>query len=416
MLRPTRPASVSTLWLSHGNSAVRSISAARSVNLSSNSRRHSLRNSSWSSVSLNASDIPSPLLVRPGRGKPVGATRSPAPTCRSYRRPSARALEWPAPDTRSRLGRPLVKAALLGYGYWGPNLARNLHQRLGTDWLACVDLDPGRRAEVARRYPWVRPLDEVAAVLADPEIGAVIVATPARTHASLAAQALQAGRVLMVGHTFEYNPAVTKMRALLESGQLGDLWYLHSQRVNLGRIQNDINALWSIGPHDVSIANYLIGAAPRWVSARGARYLHTELEDVVFATLGYDGGVLAHLHVSWLAPSKVRRTTVVGSRRMVVFDDLDSEAKLRVYDKGADPVQGGYGEYQFRLRTGDIHVPRTELTEPLALELEHFLECCASGARPRSDGWSGARVVAALEAAQQSLDKGGQQVEVVIGG
>src|SRR6266511_546076 len=406
MLRPTRPASVSTLWLSHGNSAVRSISAARSVNFSSNSRRHSLRNSSWSSVSLNASDIPSPLLVRPGRGKPVGATRSPAPTCRSYRRPSARALEWPAPGTPSRPGGPPVEAGTLGYGCLGSDLGRNLHQRLGTDWLACVDLDPGRRAEVARRYPWVRPLDEVAAVLADPEIGAVIVATPARTHASLAAQALeagkhvlvekplalstaeavaltrqaeQAGRVLMVGHTFEYNPAVTKMRALLESGQLGDLWYLHSQRVNLGRIQNDINALWSIGPHDVSIANYLIGAAPRWVSARGARYLHTELEDVV-------------------------------------FDDLDSEAKLRVYDKGADPVQGGYGEYQFRLRTGDIHVPRTELTEPLALELEHFLECCASGARPRSDGWSGARVVAALEAAQQSLDKGGQQVEVVIGG
>jgi predicted dehydrogenase len=336
-----------------------------------------------------------------------------------------------------------VKAALLGYGYWGPNLARNLHQRIGTDWLACVDLDPGRRAEVARRYPWVRTLDEVGGVLADPEIDAVIVATPARNHAGLAAQVLDAGKhvlvekplalstaeavaltrqaeraglVLMVGHTFEYNPAVTKMRALLESSALGDLWYLHSQRVNLGRIQSDISALWSIGPHDVSIANFLVGAAPRWVSARGARYLHTELEDVVFATLGYDGGVLAHLHVSWLDPSKVRRTTVVGSRRMVVFDDLDSEAKLRVYDKGADPVQGGYGEYQFRLRTGDINVPRTELTEPLALELEHFLECCASGARPRSDGWSGARVVAALEAAQQSLDKGGQQVEVVIGG
>ncbi len=336
-----------------------------------------------------------------------------------------------------------MKAALLGYGYWGTNLARNLHQRLGTDWLACVDLDADRRAQVARRYPWVRSLAEVGEALADPEIGAVVVATPARTHATLASQALEAGkhvlvekplalstadavaltrqaervgRVLMVGHTFEYNPAVTKMRALLESGELGDLWYLHSQRVNLGRIQNDINALWSIGPHDVSIANFLIGAAPRWVSARGARYLHTELEDVVFATLGYDGGVLAHVHVSWLDPSKVRRTTMVGSRRMVVFDDLDSEAKLRVYDKGADPVQGGYGEYQFRLRAGDIHVPRTELTEPLALELDHFLECCASGARPRSDGWSGARVVAALEAAQQSLDKAGQQVEVVVDG
>jgi len=336
-----------------------------------------------------------------------------------------------------------VKAALLGYGYWGRNLARNLHQRLGTDWAACVDLDPERRAEVARRYPWVAPLGDLGPVLADPAIEAVVVATPAASHAALTRQALdagkhvlaekplalstaeaaaltrqaeRAGRVLMVGHTFEYNPAVIKMRALLQSGELGDLWYLHSQRVNLGRIQSDINALWSIGPHDVSIANYLIGAAPRWVSARGARYLHTELEDVVFATLGYDGGVLAHLHVSWLDPSKVRRTTMVGSRRMVVFDDLDSEAKLRVYDKGADPVQGGYGEYQFRLRAGDIHVPRTEMTEPLALELDHFLECCASGSRPRSDGWSGTRVVAALEAAQQSLDKGGQQVEVVVDG
>jgi predicted dehydrogenase len=275
--------------------------------------------------------------------------------------------------------------------------------------------------------------------MSDPEVDALVVASPARTHAPLLVDAFQAGKhvlvekplalstaeavalaeaadragkVLLVGHTFEYNPAVTRMRELLEGGDLGDLWYLHSQRVNLGRIQSDINALWSIGPHDVSIANYLIGAAPRWVSARGARYLHAEVEDVVFATLGYDGGVLAHLHVSWLDPSKLRRTTVVGSRRMVVFDDLDSEAKLRVYDKGADPVSGGFGEFQFRLRRGDLHVPRTDLTEPLALELEHFLECCRTGARPRTDGWNGVRVVATLEAAQHSLDKGGVQVEV----
>jgi predicted dehydrogenase len=329
--------------------------------------------------------------------------------------------------------------ALLGYGYWGPNLARNLHMRLGRDWVACVDLDPARRAEVAHRYPWVRVLADPDDVMTDPEVDALVVASPARTHAPLLADAFQAGKhvlvekplalstaeavalaeaadraakVLLVGHTFEYNPAVTRMRALLEAGDLGDLWYLHSQRVNLGRIQTDINALWSIGPHDVSIANYLVGAAPRWVSARGARYLHAEVEDVVFATLGYDGGVLAHIHVSWLDPSKLRRTTVVGSRRMVVFDDLDSEAKLRVYDKGADPVSGGFGEFQFRLRRGDLHVPRTDLTEPLALELDHFLECCRTGARPRTDGWNGVRVVATLEAAQRSLDKGGAQVEV----
>jgi len=331
------------------------------------------------------------------------------------------------------------RVALLGYGYWGPNLARNLHMRLGRDWVACVDTDPARRAEVAHRYPWVRVLADPDEVMGDPEVDALVVASPARTHAPLLADAFQAAkhvlvekplalstaeavalaeaadranRVLLVGHTFEYNPAVTRMRELLEAGDLGDLWYLHSQRVNLGRIQSDINALWSIGPHDVSIANYLVGSAPRWVSARGARYLHAEVEDVVFATLGYDGGVLAHLHVSWLDPSKLRRTTVVGSRRMVVFDDLDSEAKLRVYDKGADPVSGGFGEFQFRLRRGDLHVPRTDLTEPLALELEHFLECCRTGARPRTDGWNGVRVVATLEAAQQSLDKGGVQVEV----
>jgi predicted dehydrogenase len=335
------------------------------------------------------------------------------------------------------------RVALLGYGYWGPNLARNLHLRLGTGWVACVDPDPARRAEVAHRYPWVRVMAEAAEVMADPQVDTLVIASPARTHAPLVADALAAGkhvlvekplalstaeavalaeaaeaagRVLAVGHTFEYNPAVTRMRELVEAGELGDLWYLHSQRVNLGRIQSDINALWSIGPHDVSIANYLVGSAPRWVSARGARYLHAEVEDVVFATLGYDDGVLAHVHVSWLDPSKLRRTTVVGSRRMVVFDDLDSEAKLRVYDKGADPVGGGFGEFQFRLRRGDLHVPRTDLTEPLALELDHFLACCRTGARPRTDGWNGVRVVATLEAAQRSLDKGGVQVEVDVPG
>src|SRR4029450_7769930 len=321
------------------------------------------------------------------------------------------------------------------------------HMHLGRDWVACVDPDPARRAEVARRYPWVQALADPAEGMADPEgdglgaveVGALATAPPARPHAPLVIEALQAGkhvlvekplalstaeavglaeaadrtnRVLAVGHTFEYNPAVIRMRELLEAGDLGDLWYLHSQRVNLGRIQSDINALWSIGPHDISIANYLVGSAPRWVSARGARYLHAELEDVVFATLGYDGGVLAHLHASWLDPSKVRRTTVVGSRRVGGFGRPGLEAQLRVYDKGADPVSGGFGEFQFRLRRGDLHVPRTDLTEPLALELDHFLECCRTGARPRTDGWNGVRVVATLEAAQQSLDKGGVQVEV----
>lgn len=334
--------------------------------------------------------------------------------------------------------------ALVGYGYWGRNLARNLHLRLGQQWVTCAEPDERRRAELRHRYPWVRAEATAEAVLEDAEVDAVVIATPVGSHAALARQALDAGKhvlvekplalstadavalteqaaagglTLMVGHTFEYNPAVLKMKALLDAGDLGDVYYLHSQRVNLGRIQRDVNALWSIGPHDISIANFLLGSAPRWVAARGARYLHTGssagVEDVVFATLGYDHGVLAHVHVSWLDPSKLRRTTVVGSKAMVVYDDLDSEAKLRVYDKGADPVPlGGYGEYQFRLRTGDMHVPRVDLSEPLAVELEHFLECVATGATPRSDGWSGTLVVATCEAAQRSLDKGGVQVDL----
>jgi predicted dehydrogenase len=328
---------------------------------------------------------------------------------------------------------------LLGYGYWGPNLARNLHHQLGTGWTACVDTNPKRLAEVKFRYPWVSTFTDSSPVLADDTIDAVVVATPAATHLPLAAEALAAGkhvlvekplalrvedavrlarqaeqaeRVLMVGHTFEYNPAVLKMRELVASGAVGELLYLHSQRVNLGRIQSDINAMWSIGPHDVSIANFVTGLEPRWVAARGARYLHAEVEDVVFATIGYDSGVLAHMHVSWLDPSKVRRTTMVGSKKMVVYDDLDSESTLRVYDKSADRVEGGYGEFQFRLRTGDLHVPKINLAEPLANELAHFLACVSTGATPASDAWNGVRVVAVLEAAQRSLEQDGIAVEV----
>jgi predicted dehydrogenase len=331
-----------------------------------------------------------------------------------------------------------LRVALLGYGYWGPNLARNLHHQLGTGWTACVDANPQRLAEVKFRYPWVSTFTDASSVLVDETIHAVVIATPARTHSPLVAEALaagkhvlvekplalsteeavllarqaeHAGRVLMVGHTFEYNPAVLKMRELVAAGSLGDLYYLHSQRVNLGRVQSDINVMWSIGPHDVSIANFVTGLAPLWVAARGARYLNAQVEDVVFATIGY-GGVLAHVHVSWLDPSKVRRTTLVGSRKMVVYDDLDSEATLRVYDKGAERVEGGYGEFQFRLRTGDLHVPKIDLVEPLANELAHFLECIATGATPGSDGWNGVRVVAALEAAERSLRQGGIPVEV----
>ena len=306
------------------------------------------------------------------------------------------------------------RVALLGYGYWGPNLARNLHMRLGEGWVACVDPDPARRAEVARRYPWVRVLEDPAEVMADPEVEALVVASPARSHAPLVAEAVaagkhvlvekppgpvhrrggrlaeaadQAGRVLLVGHTFEYNPAVTRMRELLEAGELGDLWYLHSQRVGLGRIQSDINALWSIGP-DVSITHYLVGAAPRW-SGGPRRPTCTPRSRM------WSSPPSATTVGSWptcTCPGWTRPSCAAppwSAPAMVVFDDLDSEAKLRVYDKGADPVSGGFGEFQFRLRRGDLR-PRTDLTEPLALELDHFLECCRTGAPAPTAGTASA--------------------------
>jgi predicted dehydrogenase len=219
----------------------------------------------------------------------------------------------------------------------------------------------------------------------------------------------------MVGHTFEFVPAVRRMRELLRSGEIGDPLYLHSERLNLGRIQSDVNAFWSIGPHDVSIANYLFGAAPEWASAQGARYLNAHVEDVVLVTLGYPGGALASLHVSWLDPLKTRRVTLVGSRRMLVYDDLDAEARLKVFDKGAEPLEpNAYGAWQYRLRQGAMEAPRLDMSEPLATELGHFLECVDTGARPETDGWNGVRVVAVCEAIDRSLAAAGARVPVEI--
>ncbi len=330
--------------------------------------------------------------------------------------------------------------ALVGFGYWGPNLARNLQHLAGPRWRYLVDTSAERRGRAAAHYPQVTVTDDLDRVLADDEVGAVVLATPAATHAALGTALLDAGkhvlvekplalstadalaltrraeergRVLMVGHTFEYVPAVRKMKEIIDKGDIGDVLYLHSQRLNLGRIQSDINAFWSIGPHDVSIANFIVGRPPEWAAARGARYLHESVEDVAFVTVGYPGGVLAHMHVSWLDPSKTRRTTVVGSRQMIVYDDLDADARLKVFDKGADRLDAdSYHAWQYRLRDGAMYVPRLEMTEPLAEEVRHFLECARTGDRPRTDGWNGVAVVAVLEAVDASLRQGGVEVPV----
>ena len=289
-------------------------------------------------------------------------------------------------------------------------------------------------------YPGVRCTTDYNDLLNDPELEAVVVAVPARGHYQTAREALLAGkhvlvekpltmnsteardliktaethgRVLMVGHVFEYNPAVLHIKRLLEEGAIGDLYYLYSNRVNLGRVQSDINALWSIAPHDISIMIFLLETIPETVSARGGTYLNGRVEDVVFVTLTFPGNVLAHIQASWLDPSKIRRMTFVGSEKMVVYDDVADEGKVKIYDKGAYHRSNDlYGEFQYKVHSGDIHIPKIEMAEPLRNECAHFVECIQQGETPRTDGRNGLRVVQVLEAAQRSLDDEGASVKL----
>jgi len=337
----------------------------------------------------------------------------------------------------------MVKVAVVGCGYWGPNLIRNFHRLDHCELTMCCDLDVARLANIKKLYPTVRTTTSYQEVLESGEIDAVVVATPAKSHYPMVRQALMNGkhvlvekplamtsshceelialaaqraRVLMVGHTFLYNPALIKVKELAQPDYLGDLFYLYSHRVNLGQIQTDINALWSIAPHDISIALYLLDQLPAEVSAKGACYLTEQIEDVVFLTLTFPGGAIAHIHVSWIDPSKVRKVTVVGSKRMIVYDDLADEAKVTVYDKGALKVGNGtgplYGEFHYRLHSGDIYSPYIAMTEPLANECAHFAECIKEGRRPLSDGVNGLQVVQVLEAAQRSLENQGVPMKV----
>jgi len=332
-----------------------------------------------------------------------------------------------------------VKVGVIGAGYWGPNLIRNMFQI--ADLTVVCDSDPKRLDYIGSLYPAVSRTTDHRQVFAASDVQAVVVATPARTHYRLTKAALVAGkhvlvekplaltsseawelvkladqvnRVLMVGHTFMYNPAVRKMKELIDAGEIGDVYYVYSNRVNLGRVRQDINALWNIAPHDISILLYLLNRMPTWVAAQGAIFLQEGIEDVVFATLRFDGNVIAHVQVSWLDPSKVRRMTVVGSKKMIIYDDVASEGKIRIYNKGALKVgnEAIYGEYQIKLHSGDIYIPKIEMTEPLRNECIHFTECIETGQQPLTDGRNGWQVVRILEAAQRSLKSGGQPVEV----
>jgi predicted dehydrogenase len=332
-------------------------------------------------------------------------------------------------DDPSQAAQTPVRVGVAGLGYWGPNLARNLAAIAGCELTWLCDASDAARARLAGAYPSARATADVQELLDDPELDAVVLATPVPTHSELAVRVAQAGKhcfvekplattaadaqlavdaaaragtTLMVGHLLEYHPAVHRLRELLEGGELGELYYVYGNRLNLGKLRADENALWSLGAHDVSVALHLIGEEPEECSAHGACYVRENVQDVVFCYLRFPSGVVAHLHLSWLDPHKERRLTVVGSRRMATFDDMLIEGKLTVYDKGFDEDTRSWGEYI--ARSGDIFSPRIPNLEPLRLECEHFIECVRSGATPRSDGASGLRVVRVLEALQGSLE------------
>jgi predicted dehydrogenase len=325
-----------------------------------------------------------------------------------------------------------ARVGIVGLGYWGPNLARNLGALEGCELAWCCDADESNRGRWRHLHPEARFTGELEDLLMDPELQAVAIATPVPTHAPLAERVLEAGKhcfvekplaqdaasaervakladerglVLMAGHLLCYHPGVRQLADLIARGELGDVYYLYSQRVNLGKLRADENALWSLGAHDVSVLLELAQGNPREVSARGEAYLRDGVEDVVFAYIRFDTGLAAHLHLSWLDPHKMRKVTVVGSDRMATLDDMALERKLTIWDKGFDASAETYGEYI--TRSGAVWSPAVPNDEPLRLECEHFVDCIRTGARPRTDGAAGVRVVQVLEALQASLDAGG---------
>jgi predicted dehydrogenase len=335
----------------------------------------------------------------------------------------------------------MIKVAVIGCGYWGPNLIRNFIQIPESKVKYCCDLDEEKLKRIKSLYPEPKVTKNYQEVLNDPTVEAVAIATPVYTHFELAKQMLEAGKhvfvekpltrtsqeareliklakkkgkVLMVGHTFLYTAAVNKLKELIDSGELGDVLYISSQRRNLGLFQDDVNVVWDLGTHDISVILYLLndglGERDCRIVATGQSHFLSENEDVAFITLNFANKVVANLHLSWLDPCKVRNMTVVGSRKMVVYDDIETLEKVKIYDKGVlvPDSHNSFGEFQLSYRYGDITIPRLKQEEPLKVELSHFLDCVREDKKPLTDGENGYQVVRIIEKINESLKNGGK--------
>ncbi|HZI23062.1 MAG TPA: Gfo/Idh/MocA family oxidoreductase [Gemmatimonadales bacterium] len=329
-----------------------------------------------------------------------------------------------------------LRVGVIGAGAWGKNHVRTVATLADAELAAVCDADSKTRERLTRQYPAAHITGEVADLLG--RVDAVVIASPAATHARVALQCVEAGKPCLVekpfalstadadavaraaaardvpvlaGHLLVFHPAVERLRALVQGGDLGRIYYLYGLRVNLGQVRADENALWSFGPHDVSVALYLLGEAPVRVAAHGKSYLQPKVEDVVFLTMEFGSGVLAHVQLSWLDPHKERKLTVVGATKMVVFDDMEAREKLRIYDKGVErpPEYGSYGE-ALSIREGDIFIPKIPNVEPLAAELGHFVRVARRTEPPRAAAADGVAVVKVLDAATRSLHAGGAPI------
>jgi len=332
-----------------------------------------------------------------------------------------------------------MNVAVVGLGYWGPNLVRNVHELPDMDLAWVCDSREQALAAIERRYPAVPRTSRVARALEDPAVDALVIATPVSTHYDLALAALEAGKhvlvekplagssdeaahllevarerglVLMPAHTFLYSPPVTMIRDLIRSGALGEIYFISTSRVNLGIHQPDVSVVWDLGPHDFSILRYWLDEVPSTVAALTRGCLTPATPDVAFIHLAYESGAIAHVELAWLAPSKLRRTTIVGSKKMVVYDDMSREP-VRVFDSGADLAEPQtFGEYKLSYRTGDIVSPKVSVTEPLALQLLDFRRAVIEGATPRSSPELGVDVVQMIEAVDDSLAADGRPVDL----
>ena len=332
----------------------------------------------------------------------------------------------------------MIVIGIIGYGYWGPNVLRNFYNNKDVKVLACCDTDNMRLRKVKELYPDLKIFNDYREITRNPKIDAVAIVTPVSTHYEIADDAVSNGKhifiekpitslsseaetliarsekskkIIMVDHTFLFTGAVKKMKNIIELDELGEIYFFDSVRVNLGLFQHDINVVWDLAPHDISVKNYLIPKKAVSVSAVGSGHINEHIEDIAYLTVNFDNSLIAHFHLNWLSPVKIRKTLISGSKKMLVWDDLEADEKIKIYDKGVD-IETREGSYNLlvKYRSGDMWSPQVENIEALKLETQYFVECIKNNIKPFNDGVAGLEVVKILEASDKSIKNGGKKV------